>query len=315
MASLASKSSVLILLALTSAMAQDVTGVKTANRALHQGTNPPAITIKNESSADAEEVKLPDPVPIPEMSPEELPATPPKVRYHNGELTIDTDNATLGEVLNAIGKQIGAQIDIPPAADKDRVAVHLSGPSRRVIATLLNDGKFGYIILCPPEDPAGVQKVILTSQSQSDARRSSSQPMQTAIRRPPSSPLQSRPIEAGPTPEYPEFADTADAEKGNSDAARSADTAVAGIAAPKIQITPDIQLEENMAHAAQQLAEVTAQAPANASQADSTAQAAPNSMASGQAGSSDPMQVLQNLFDARRQLQVQQNHPQAQQQN
>ncbi len=106
--------------------------------------------------------KTNEPVPIPEMTPEEIPPSAPNVTYRDGKLSVDSDNSTLADVLDALCAKIGAQLDKPAGADKERVALHLSGTPRQVISALLNDGKFGYIILSPLQDSDDVQKLVLT---------------------------------------------------------------------------------------------------------------------------------------------------------
>jgi hypothetical protein len=138
-----------------SAMAQPPAGVP---------AKPPAQTHRHKAkAAPAKETPPPRPTPIPQMTPEQLPAQPPQVSYRNGELNVVSQNATLGDVLNAIRQQTGAQIDPVPGASNERVAVRLSGTPRAVISSLLDGSKYGYIIVGAPGDPGGVQKVMLTT--------------------------------------------------------------------------------------------------------------------------------------------------------
>jgi len=104
----------------------------------------------------------PRPVPIPQMPLEQLPAQAPRVTYRNGQLTIDAQNATLGDVLTAVRRQTGAQIDVPPGGGSERVVVHLAGPARSVLSSLLDGSNLGYIIVGVPESPDKVAKVILS---------------------------------------------------------------------------------------------------------------------------------------------------------
>ncbi|MFB3814460.1 MAG: hypothetical protein ACE14L_10140 [Terriglobales bacterium] len=113
-------------------------------------------------AAQVKETPPPQPVPIPQMTPEQLPSQPPQVTYRDGQLTVISHNATLGEVLNAIRQQTGAQIETVPAATSERVAARLSGTPREVISGLLDGSRFGYIILGAPGDPSGVERVMLT---------------------------------------------------------------------------------------------------------------------------------------------------------
>jgi hypothetical protein len=118
------------------------------------GHRKPASTVK--------ETPPPPPVAIPQMTPEQLPAQPPRVSYQNGRLTVDSQNSTLGDVLTAIRRQTGAQLDLPAGVGSERVAAHLAGPPREVITSLLDGSNLGYIILGSPDNPDSLQKVILT---------------------------------------------------------------------------------------------------------------------------------------------------------
>jgi hypothetical protein len=122
-----------------------------ANPALHRK---PASAVK--------ETPPSPPVAIPQMTPEQLPAQPPRVSYQNGRLAVDSQNSTLGDVLTAIRRLTGAQLDLPAGVGSERVAAHLAGPPREVITSLLDGSSLGYIILGSPENPDSLQKVILT---------------------------------------------------------------------------------------------------------------------------------------------------------
>ncbi len=103
-----------------------------------------------------------EPVAIAPLTPEQLPAEPPRVGYRNGQITIDSQNSTLTAVLNAICRQIGAQLDMPPGAANERVAAHMYGPPRQAFSALLEGSNLNYIIVASPDNPDGVQKVIVT---------------------------------------------------------------------------------------------------------------------------------------------------------
>jgi len=104
-----------------------------------------------------------------------MPPTVPQVSMQNGLLTIVAQNATLGDILTAVRRLTGSELEAPPEAGAERVAVRL-GPAapREVLANLLNGSRFDYIILSPPQRPDGVQRIILTS------RPGSSEPGATA---------------------------------------------------------------------------------------------------------------------------------------
>ena len=74
------------------------------------------------------------------------PVNPLIVRYRNGELTIEADNATLNDILRAVSKEIGAVIDVPSEAN-DLVLRHLGpGPVAGVLNALLKPSRFNYAI-------------------------------------------------------------------------------------------------------------------------------------------------------------------------
>jgi len=101
-------------------------------------------------------------VAIAPLTPEQLPAEPPRVTYENGRLTIDSQNSTLAAVLNAVGYQMAAQLEVPAGTGTERVAVHLSGNPRETIAALLDGSGLNYVIMASPESPDTVHTVILT---------------------------------------------------------------------------------------------------------------------------------------------------------
>jgi len=124
----------------------------------------------------SQEQQSPVSIPVLPMSPEELPARAPHVKYREGRLFVDSNNSTLAEILNAIHQETGVQIETLSGAGGDRVAVHLSGSPRSVVSSLLDGAKFGYIIVSPAEDPEGILKVVVTSQTQGESRSEAARP-------------------------------------------------------------------------------------------------------------------------------------------
>ena len=93
---------------------------------------------------------------------EEQPPTPPQVSYQNGQLSIDSRNATLSQILRSVQTQTGASVDFPAGAGSERVVASLGpGKPRDVLASLLNGSKFNYVILGEANNPGAVQKIIL----------------------------------------------------------------------------------------------------------------------------------------------------------
>lgn len=284
MVPLISKTSVVVVLALASAVAQSAPEVKSVNQETRRKNDAASSRQYTKSGAREEEMAAPDPTPIPAMAPEELPARPPRVAYRNGQLFVDSDNSTLAEVLNAICKEMGAQIEKPPNADTERVAAHVSGPPRRVIERLLDDGKFGYIILSSLQDPTGVQKVILTGQTRSDSPIGSTATAQAANRRTMVTPQ----VEPSPPP------------------ATSAEVTPSSQPQPPLAQAPTVGGETLAGDQARPIpvSSSEAQGPGDAMQS------AQNQDSSQPQQAKTPMQVLQDLYRRRQELQPQNLPPQ-----
>jgi hypothetical protein len=118
-------------------------------------------------SAKRSKTRVPEqqvvPPPATPLTPEQMAPVAPTVTYQGGELTIQSNNATLGQVLRSVQAKTGASFDVPASANSDRVVAQLGpGQPRDVLATLLNGSKFNYIILGSPTQPGAVEKLILT---------------------------------------------------------------------------------------------------------------------------------------------------------
>jgi len=102
------------------------------------------------------------PIPLDSMAP-----VPPQVSYQNDQLTIIAPNSTLGDILRAVRKQTGAEIEVPPAAE--RVVTHLGpGPAREVMAELLNGSRFNYVLLGSSANDAALTRVVLVPKTGPD---------------------------------------------------------------------------------------------------------------------------------------------------
>jgi hypothetical protein len=93
-----------------------------------------------------------------------IPAKPRlAVSFRDRLLSINTDQASLSEVLFAVHQRTGAEIAIPAGAEQEKVAVHLGpAPAPEVLAHLLNGSKFNFMILSSTSDPRDVDQVILS---------------------------------------------------------------------------------------------------------------------------------------------------------
>ncbi len=134
----------------------------------------PATTRHHKSHKSQAPVVLP-PLPAGPLSQvpmDQIPATPAKVSYQGGLLTISAQNSTLGEILRDVRKLTGASIEIPKdsTGTSERVTASLGpGAPRDVLAGLLNGSAFNYVLLGSSSDPAAVASVILTAKPSASA--------------------------------------------------------------------------------------------------------------------------------------------------
>ena len=104
-------------------------------------------------------------------------AVPPQVTYENNQLTIVASNSTLADVLRAVRKTTGADIDVPAAPE--RVVTHLGpGPARDVLADLLNGSRFNYVLLGAAGNDTALTRVVLVAKT--EGATSPSQPVTAA---------------------------------------------------------------------------------------------------------------------------------------
>jgi hypothetical protein len=115
--------------------------------------------------------------PVPQIPLDSIAPVPPQVSYQDRQLTIVAPNSTLGDILRAVRKQTGAEIEIPDA--KERVVTHLGpGPAREVIAELLNGSRFNYVLLGSPVDADALTRVVLVAKTGPDNAIAAGQPAQ-----------------------------------------------------------------------------------------------------------------------------------------
>ncbi|MBV9479130.1 MAG: hypothetical protein JO249_00035 [Acidobacteria bacterium] len=107
-------------------------------------------------------------------SAEAIPPSPPEVQYADGQLTIDAANSTLGDILKAVRDALGAEIDIPAKASRERMAARLGpGPAREVLSSLLGWTEYNYVIQASDDDPTSIQSILLTPRPKSSVPASS----------------------------------------------------------------------------------------------------------------------------------------------
>ena len=105
--------------------------------------------------------------PVQPMPLDTIGAVPPQVTFQNNELTIVAPNSTLADILRAVRKSTGAEIEVPSAPE--RVVTHLGpGPARSIVAQLLNGSRFNYVLLGSPQDETALTRVVLVAKSGAD---------------------------------------------------------------------------------------------------------------------------------------------------
>ena len=148
-----------------------VSGVSSQVATTPQSQKSPAKVHKSLSYKKKNKVEPPPPPlpsgptgPVQQMPLDSIAAVAPQVSFQNNELTIVAPNSTLGDILRAVRKQTGAEIDIPPAPE--RVVTHLGpGPAREIVAQLLNGSRFNYVLLGSPADETVLTRVVLVAKS------------------------------------------------------------------------------------------------------------------------------------------------------
>jgi hypothetical protein len=96
------------------------------------------------------------------LTPEKMPPNKPSVIYQGGLLKIDAFNSTLADILSMIAALTGVEIDVPAGAKRERVVAQLGpGPAREILASLLGDSSFDYVISAQSNDPQAIGSVVL----------------------------------------------------------------------------------------------------------------------------------------------------------
>jgi hypothetical protein len=143
--------------------------------ALGVGVVIPANATSSNSQRKTKKAQKPQLAPLPagptgpvlQIPLDSIAPVPPQVSYQNAQLTIVAQNSTLGDILRAVRKQTGAEIEIPAAPE--RVVTHLGpGPARDVVAELLNGSRFNYVLLGSAADNAVLTRVVLVAKAGPD---------------------------------------------------------------------------------------------------------------------------------------------------
>ena len=129
-----------------------------------RSASPPALVNTNYPATGAHLSVPTPPVPTPPVPPPPPPKPALEVSFRRGLLSINSNKATMSEVLFAIHQQTGAEIAIPAGAEQEQVVVNIApAPAPEVLAQLLNGSKFNFLILSSSTDPYSLDRVILSS--------------------------------------------------------------------------------------------------------------------------------------------------------
>jgi hypothetical protein len=84
-------------------------------------------------------------------------------------LTIEIENSSLGDILDAVRSRVGVMIEFPATAASERATVKL-GPASpsRVLADLLLGSPFDYLIVGSAQEPGGLRVALFEKKMQGD---------------------------------------------------------------------------------------------------------------------------------------------------
>ena len=93
------------------------------------------------------------------------------ISYTDGQLMIHVVNTTLTEVLGKVARLTGVAIELPAGAGVEKMQiVELGpGPARQVLASLLSESNFDYLIQSADDEPEKIQSVLLVPRGTKDA--------------------------------------------------------------------------------------------------------------------------------------------------
>jgi hypothetical protein len=92
------------------------------------------------------------------------PPPPLIVSFKAGKLTINSNRASLSEVLFAVHQRTGADIAIPAGAEQEKVVAQIGpGSAPEVLSQLLTGTRFNFLILSTENDPGTLDRVILSA--------------------------------------------------------------------------------------------------------------------------------------------------------
>lgn len=150
-----------------------------------------------------------------------LPVAPPKFSYVDGQLSISALNTTLGEVLAKVASLTGVKIEVPPAANGERMPFVELGPgtAREVLADLLSESNFDYLLAASETDPDRIQSVLIMTREKGAGRAGRVEVASRSPRSPyarSAAPVESVEAAAPESPALPSSSGTASPDAANS---------------------------------------------------------------------------------------------------
>jgi hypothetical protein len=241
----------------------------------------------------------------PSLTPEQRPALPPLVIFAGGKLTVTAKNSTLADILRAVASKTGAVIDVPEGAE-ERVVTQLGpAPARDVMAALLNGSHYNYVMVGTETDSEAVAHIILTAKTDhadTATVASAGRPVS------PRTTLQAAAMQ--PYQEIVQQQQAMQAQQAQMQEMQQQQTAASEAITPE----PAAQATGDSGAGAGASAGAGAAQAGSASVADAAAAGAPPAAEppardGGPQGDRTPQQVLQDLYETRRQMIQQQRQP------
>jgi hypothetical protein len=92
-----------------------------------------------------------------------MASSTPAITYVDGQLKIAAFDISLAEILRKVAELTGATIDVPPGANSELIPIVKlgPGPARTIVASLLTDSSFDYLIQATESDPDGLKSILL----------------------------------------------------------------------------------------------------------------------------------------------------------
>ena len=88
------------------------------------------------------------------------------IDYRNGLVSVVAEKAELGNLLAALGKKIGASIEVAPDVAREPVVARIgSATPTQALAQLLDGPKLEYIVMGSDDSGRGLQRVVVRKRS------------------------------------------------------------------------------------------------------------------------------------------------------